>query len=108
MQGNKQQQLARMERSESGKYATPHCFLPYTVLFATEKPGLSLNIKPVFDVYIMRSSCVGPTQQQGRLSCRGFDPINVKKKLYTLIPTALQRAEREQDGRGEDCRLDRR
>ena len=59
--------------------------------------------KPLYQAHIRclhhEISCVGPTQQQGRLSCRGFDPINVKKKLYTLIPTALQRAEREQDGR---------
>jgi predicted nucleotidyltransferase len=39
------------------------------MLFVTKKPLLSLYIKPIFEIYIMRSiAYVGPTQRQGRVA----------------------------------------
>src|SRR5262245_43551716 len=102
MQRNKQQQLARMERSESGKYATQHLRRIASYLdraFRYQKAGF----KPKYQAHIR---CL-----HREIKLRRSDPATRpivlprfrsnqrEKKLYTLIPTALQRAEREQDAR---------
>src|SRR5262249_25150312 len=109
MQGNKQQQLARMERSESGKYATQHLrrFASYLDrAFRYQKAGFKpkLNMKPIFDVYIVRSvASVRPSNKADCLAAVRSDQREIKD--FTRLCERLYNAPNVSKTGVGDCRV---